>query len=51
MCIRDRGDTAFFGPEPEFFIFDNVRWSTEPGHTFYEIEEYEAVSYTHLGIH
>jgi glutamine synthetase len=36
------GDTAFFGPEPEFFIFDNVRWSTEPSNTFYEIEEYEA---------
>ena len=29
-------------PEPEFFIFDGVRWSTEPNHTFYEIEEYEA---------
>jgi glutamine synthetase len=36
------GDTAFFGPEPEFFIFDGVRWSTEPSNTFYEIEEYEA---------
>jgi glutamine synthetase len=36
------GDTAYFGPEPEFFLFDGVRWSTAPGHTFYEIEEYEA---------
>ena len=36
------GDTAYFGPEPEFFVFDGVRWSTEPGHSFYRIEEYEA---------
>ncbi|MBN9340017.1 MAG: glutamine synthetase beta-grasp domain-containing protein, partial [Comamonadaceae bacterium] len=36
------GDTAFFGPEPEFFIFDGVRWSTAPNNTFYDIEEYEA---------
>ena len=36
------GDTAFFGPEPEFFIFDGVRWNNEPGHVMYEIQEYEA---------
>ncbi|MFA7557812.1 MAG: glutamine synthetase beta-grasp domain-containing protein, partial [Hydrogenophaga sp.] len=36
------GDVAYFGPEPEFFLFDGVRWSTEPGHTFYKIDEYEA---------
>ena len=36
------GDTAFFGPEPEFFIFDGVRWCNEPGKVMYEIEEYEA---------
>ena len=36
------GDTAYFGPEPEFFIFDGVRWSNEPGKVMFEIEEYEA---------
>lgn len=36
------GDTAYFGPEPEFFIFDGVRWGTEPHNPFFEIEEYEA---------
>ena len=35
-------DTAFFGPEPEFFIFDSVRWQNDMGRVFYEIESREA---------
>ncbi|WP_347484003.1 type I glutamate--ammonia ligase [Vandammella animalimorsus] len=36
------GDTAYFGPEPEFFLFDGVRWENSPGKAGFEIEEYEA---------
>ncbi|MDO4725282.1 MAG: glutamine synthetase beta-grasp domain-containing protein, partial [Comamonadaceae bacterium] len=36
------GDTAYFGPEPEFFLFDGVRWENTPGKASFEIEEYEA---------
>jgi glutamine synthetase len=35
-------DTAFFGPEPEFFIFDSVRWQNDMGRVFYEIGSEEA---------
>lgn len=35
-------DTAFFGPEPEFFIFDSVRWQNDMGKVFFEIESEEA---------
>ncbi|WP_447729358.1 type I glutamate--ammonia ligase [Pseudoxanthomonas suwonensis] len=35
-------DLAFFGPEPEFFIFDAVRYANDMGHTFFEIESEEA---------
>src|SRR5574337_461954 len=35
-------DTALFGPEPEFFIFDSVRWQNDPGRVFYEIGSEEA---------
>ena len=27
-------EQAFFGPEPEFFIFDSVRYGNDMGHTF-----------------
>ncbi|MFN7178082.1 type I glutamate--ammonia ligase [Hyphomonas sp.] len=35
------GDTAFFGPEAEFFIFDDVRWSTDPHNTGYSFDSTE----------
>ncbi|MCC7410504.1 MAG: glutamate--ammonia ligase [Gammaproteobacteria bacterium] len=35
-------DTAYFGPEPEFFVFDSVRWGADIKGCFYEIESEEA---------
>lgn len=35
-------DTALFGPEPEFFIFDDVRYQTTINKTFYQINSDEA---------
>ena len=34
-------DNAFFGPEPEFFVFDNVRWLNEINSSFYEVDSEE----------
>ncbi len=35
-------DTAYFGPENEFFIFDDVRWGAEMKGAFYTIDSSEA---------
>ncbi|QFQ02102.1 Glutamine synthetase 1 [Corynebacterium urogenitale] len=34
-------DTCFFGPEAEFYVFDNVRYSAEMNHAFYEVDSIE----------
>lgn len=35
------GDTAFFGPEPEFFIFDDVRFESTCNQSFYAVDSIE----------
>jgi glutamine synthetase len=35
-------DEACFGPEPEFFFFDDVRWSTKMNGSFYRVDSEEA---------
>ena len=35
-------DTAYFGPEPEFFILDDVRWGADMSGAFYKVDSEEA---------
>ncbi|HEX9771245.1 MAG TPA: type I glutamate--ammonia ligase [Kiloniellales bacterium] len=35
------GETAMFGPEAEFFVFDEVQFATDMHHTFYEFSSEE----------
>ena len=35
------GDTAYFGPEPEFFLFDDVRFGVQANHTFFSLNDGE----------
>ena len=41
--LRSTGlaDTAYFGPEMEFFIFDSIRFDEAPNRAFYEIDSIE----------
>ena len=36
------GDTAYFGPEPEFFVFDDVKWHVDMSGSGYAIHSDEA---------
>ncbi|MEM7678371.1 MAG: type I glutamate--ammonia ligase [Myxococcota bacterium] len=36
-------DTVYFGPEPEFFIFDDLRFNCSPQESFYSIDSSEGI--------
>ncbi|AYR19371.1 type I glutamate--ammonia ligase [Alcaligenes faecalis] len=36
------GDTAYFGPEPEFFVFDGITWNDDMSGCFVKIRSEEA---------
>jgi glutamine synthetase len=36
-------DAAVFGPEAEFFVFDNVQYDTKSNSTFYSVDSEEAI--------
>jgi glutamine synthetase len=40
------GDQVYFGPEAEFFVFDDVRWTTGPYNTGYAFDSVELPSNT-----
>jgi len=47
--LRSTGiaDEAYFGPENEFFIFDDVRWQTDMHRTFYQVGSSEGAWHSH----
>ena len=42
------GDTVYFGPEPEFFIFDGVTWNVDMSGCGVKIKSEEAAWSTHI---
>jgi len=38
------GDTVYFGPEAEFFVFDDVRFKADPYNTCFELDSMELPS-------
>jgi len=47
MASTGVADEAFFGPEPEFFVFDDVRWKSDISGASYQIDSEEASWNTH----
>ena len=41
MMKSGLADTAYFGPEPEFFVFDDVKYCNEPNRVFYHLDSEE----------
>src|SRR5271165_3193607 len=41
MAASGVGDTAFFGPEAEFFVFDSVKFGTGGNYGIYQIDSVE----------
>jgi len=41
MAAAGIGDTAYFGPEAEFFVFDDVRYEVNMNRCFYEVDSEE----------
>ena len=41
MASAGVGDTAYFGPEAEFFVFDDVRFEVSMNRVFYEVDSEE----------
>jgi len=41
------GDSALFGPEPEFFVFDDVKWKSDMSGSMYSISSEEAAWVSH----
>ncbi len=37
------GDTAYFGPEAEFFIFDSIRFESSRNVSYYEVDSIEGI--------
>jgi len=40
------GDSVVFGPEPEFFLFDDVRYAASPYNTGFKLDHFELASNT-----
>ena len=41
LDASDLADIAYFGPEAEFFMFDNVQYSTSENSSYYRVDSFE----------